>query len=201
MTAVPFVPELRLWIADSISALWEQESREGPPPYWGFPWLGGQALARFVLDRPEVVRDLCVLDLGTGSGLVAIAAARAGARRVLATDIDPRAVEATRANAALNAVEVEARCVDLLVDLLTEAAVDVDVILAGDVAYERPLAERVFPFLRAHVRAGGTALIGDPGRAYFPSDGVERLARYEVPTAADLEGRSVRAAGVFRVRG
>ena len=194
VVVLPFLPELRLHVADSLVALWESEAREGEPPpplpFWSSPWLGGQALARYVLDHPEVVRGRRVLDIGTGSGLVAIAAARAGALQVLATDIDARAIEATRLNAATNGVTIEVEQHDVL-----DSSSDADVILAGDVFYERALAERVLPFLRRHP----LALAGDPGRVYFPREGVTLLARYDVPTTVEIEGREVRAAGVYRV--
>jgi len=192
----PLLPELSLHIAVGLEALWQElaEGPQTPPPYWGCPWIGGQALARYLLDHVDVVRGKRVLDLGTGSGVVAIAAARAGAAHVLATDIDRRALAAARSNAALNGVELELAEADVLDETRGE-----DVILAGDLCYERPLAERVRAFLSAHA-SSATVLIGDPGRAYFVASSLEPLARYEVLDTRDVEGRDSRNAGVFRVR-
>jgi predicted nicotinamide N-methyase len=190
----PLLPELRLRLADAIGELWERSAADAPP-YWAFPWIGGQAVARYLLDHPALVRGLRVLDVGTGSGVVAIAAALSGAAHVRASDIDPRAITAARANAALNAVAIDVIERDLLDDDVKE-----DLIVAGDVCYERPLAERVFRFARHHARSGRTVLIGDPGRAYFDPAELELLARYDVETTADLEGRTVRTAGVFRLQ-
>jgi predicted nicotinamide N-methyase len=184
----PLVPEVTLSIADAITPLWEANASE-PLPYFAVPWLGGQALARYVLDHPEIVANQRVLDIGTGSGLVAIAAARAGGR-VRAVDVDPRAIAAARANAALNDVTLALEEIDLL-----DTSVDEDVILIGDLFYERALAARALSFWERHPRA----LVGDPGRAYFPVDRCERLATYQVEASADVEGRRIRAAGVYRM--
>jgi predicted nicotinamide N-methyase len=191
----PLLPELSLHIADAMMPLWQETAREpgAPPPYWGCPWVGGQALARYLLDHHDLIRGRTVLDVGTGSGVVAIAAARAGASSVIATDIDPRAVIAARRNAALNHAAIEVIDRDVLDDTRDEA-----IVLAGDLCYESPLAERVFRFLRAHA-ARCLVLVGDPGRAYFASDGLELLARYDVAATRDVEGRDSRTAGVFRV--
>lgn len=189
--AAPFVPEIRLDVGDAIVAMWEAAATK-PPPYFAFPWVGGQAVARYLLDHPELVAGRDVLDVGTGSGLCAIAAALAGARTVVATDIDPRAVDAARANAALNGVAIEVLERDVL-----DEAVQQDVIVVGDLCYERALAARVLAFVR---RQRGTVLAGDPGRAYFDAAGLDRVARYEVETTEELEGRATRAAGVYRAR-
>jgi predicted nicotinamide N-methyase len=188
--AAPFVPEIRLELGDAIVAMW-QESAAKAPPYFAFPWVGGQAIARYVLDHPETVRNQRVLDVGTGSGLIAIAAARAGARSVAASDIDPRAIAAARANATLNDVELEVIERDVL-----DEHVDHDVILLGDVFYEQPLASRALAFIR---RQHATVLVGDPGRAYFDPSGLELVAQYDVETSADLEGRTHRSVGVYRL--
>jgi len=195
IAATELLPELSLHVAEAIVPLWEERPAT-PPPYWGFPWIGGQALARHLLDHPALVAGKRVLDLGTGSGLVAIAAARAGAASVRASDIDPRAIIAARRNAALNGVHLELVAHDLLDETCTD-----DVILAGDLCYEQPLAARVLRFLRLHAARGVVVLIGDPGRAYFELDGLEPLARYDVQTTQELEGRNERAAGVFRLIG
>lgn len=189
-----FLPELRLLVSDSLYAIWEESARAGEPPpplpYWSVPWIGGQALARHLLDHPELVRGKRVLDVGVGSGLVAIAAALSGAASVHATDIDARALEVARDNAALNGVQLELERRDVLDDTL-----DTDVVLVGDLFYERPLAERVLPFLQRH----RVALVGDPGRTYFPRALFTELGRYDVPTTTEVEGRVVRATAVYQL--
>jgi predicted nicotinamide N-methyase len=177
----PLVPEIALHLADDIEALWRVVGEDGPPPYWAFGWLGGQALARYVLDHPAEVAGLRVLDLATGSGLVAIAAARAGAAAVAAADIDPLSAAAVRLNAALSDVTVEV----LLTDLLAGDPPDVDVVLAGDVCYDRDMTPRVLAWLG---RCTGRVLLGDPGRAYLPQTGFVEVASYDVPTTRALEG-------------
>ena len=189
-----FLPELRLFLADSLYEVWESGARAGEPPpplpYWSVPWIGGQALARHLLDHPGLVRGKHVLDVGVGSGLVAIAAAVAGAASVRATDLDPRALEVARENAAHNGVLVTLERRDVLDETL-----DADVVLVGDLFYERALAERVLPFLRRH----RVALVGDPGRTYFPREHFTELARYDVPTTTEVEGHTVRASAVYRL--
>ena len=186
---VPFVPEVLLHQADDMHGLWEEVGSPAPP-YWAFAWLGGQALARYVLDHPETVRGKAVLDLATGSGLVAIAAVLAGARSVLAVDIDPLAGEAVAANADANDVLVGFE----LVDLLDLPAPEVDVVLAGDVLYEQQMAGRVMAWLRSF---DGLVLLGDPGRDYLPRTGLRELAAYDVPTTRELEGATVKRTGVL----
>ncbi len=192
--ALSFLPELRLSLADSLYEVWESQARAGEPPpplpYWSVPWIGGQALARHLLDHPELVRGQRVLDVGVGSGLVAIAAALAGAATVHATDIDPRALEVARDNAALNGVHLTLERRDVLDDTL-----DADVVLVGDLFYERPLAERVLPFLQRH----RVALVGDPRRTYFPRERFTELARYDVPTTTEVEGHALRPTWVYRL--
>lgn len=203
ITSTALLPELRLHLATEITPLWHASesylAQQGvPPPFWAFAWAGGQALARWVLDHPDLVAGRRVLDFACGSGLVAIAAARAGARFVRATDLDPFAVVATRRNAALNEVEVTADATDVL----EGDEIDADLILAGDVCYEQPMATRVTPWLRARAKAGKTVLVGDPGRAYLMAQGdLEPLGRYEVPVSSDVEGTSLTHATVFRLRG
>jgi predicted nicotinamide N-methyase len=195
-----FVPEVRLHQADEPIGLWELTEGEfrsaQPPPFWAFAWAGGQALARYLLDRPELVAGRSVLDLATGSGLVALAAARAGAEPVTANDIDPLSLAATEANAAANAVTV--RCVEG--DLL---ATDdrYGVILAGDVFYSREMAGRVLPYLRRAAGRGSLVLVGDPGRAYLPAEGLIRQASYDVPVAEALESTAIRHTTVWQVAG
>ena len=197
LAPVPFVPEIQLRQAAEPIALWEATEASGaeqPPPFWAFAWAGGQALARHVLDEPELVAGRDVLDLATGSGLVAVAAARAGARSVTANDIDPLSLAAAEANASANGVKVA------LVegDLLEEGYADAGVILAGDVFYSREMAARVLPFLRAAAGRGALVLVGDPGRAYLPTGGMVRRATYEVPVVEALESVPMRRTSVWQ---
>jgi predicted nicotinamide N-methyase len=196
---VPLVPELELHLGGLSMPLWEAAALTDqrpavPPPYWAWPWAGGQALARYVLDTPEVVRDRRVLDVGAGGGIVAIAAARAGARAVIANDIEPFAIEASRLNAALNEVDLELDEANLI---YTDDGWDV--VLAGDVWYDADLAERMAPWLHALAARGATVLTGDLGRAYLPADGLKELARYVVPTLVDLEDVESKEARVLAV--
>ena len=184
--------------AEEPIELWERTEAAGaeqPPPFWAFAWAGGQALARHVLDDPELVAGREVLDLATGSGLVAVAAARAGARSVTANDIDPLSLAATEANAEANGVRVE------LVegDLLDEGYATSGVILAGDVFYSREMAGRVLPFLRRAAGRGALVLVGDPGRAYLPAEGMVRRAAYDVPVLEALESVPIRRTSVWQV--
>jgi predicted nicotinamide N-methyase len=201
---VPLVPEVRLRQAADVFALWERVGTElcrpAPDlPFWAFPWAGGQGVARYVLDHPGLVAGRRVLDVGTGSGLVAIAAALAGARTVTATDVDPFALAAARRNAQLNGVTVTVRAADLLSGAAeAEGAVgEADVVLAGDLFYERRLAERVVPFLDRGRAAGAHVLAGDPDRPYLPRDRFVLLARYRVPVAAGLEATGTKLTAVW----
>jgi predicted nicotinamide N-methyase len=201
IATAPLVPELRLHLADSAVPLWEATEetlgRIGlPPPYWAFAWPGGQALARYLLDHPATVAGKTVLDFGAGCGIGALAAARAGAARVTAADIDDFAVAALRLNAALNGLTIEITTDDALAR--PPAA---DLLLLGDMCYERPLAERATAWAREAARAGVTVLLADPGRAYRPTDDLAELARYDVPTTLDLEDRTMRETVVWRVIG
>ena len=184
---VPLAPEIVVYQATELTPLWRATASElhawDDSPYWAFPWAGGQALARHVLDHPALVRGRRVLDFATGSGLVAIAAARAGAARVVAADLDPFCAAAVRLNAALNAVAVEFRSGDAIGDPLD----GFDLLLAGDVFYERPLAERSLAWMRALARRGVRVLAGDPGRNYSPRDGLAEIATYDVPTSPEVE--------------
>jgi predicted nicotinamide N-methyase len=197
LAPVPFVPELVLYQADEPITLWERtEADRGtqPPPFWAFAWAGGQALARYVLDSPELVRARDVLDLATGSGLVAIAAARAGARSVTANDIDPLALAAASANAAANGVRLRLVEGDLL-----QTDDRYGVVLAGDVCYSRDMSAQVLAFLHRAAIRGSVVLIGDPGRAYLPTAGLTAATSYEVPVAESLESVPVRHTTVWRV--
>jgi predicted nicotinamide N-methyase len=196
------VPEIRLHLATEITPIWqateENLARTGvPPPFWAFAWAGGQALARYILDHPDVVAGRSVLDFGSGSGLVAIAAARAGADRVLAAEIDNFAASAIAENAALNAAEVAITTIDMLdrTDLPWE------VVTAGDVCYEQPMAGRVTAWLRGLAGDRRLVLLGDPGRAYLPVDGLRERARYMVPTSRELEDRETRETIVWEMIG
>lgn len=198
---VPLVPELSLRQAAEVTALWraaeaELEGREATP-YWAFPWAGGQALARYVLDRPELVRGKRVFDLATGSGLVALAAARAGAAAVVACDVDPLAAAAVRLNAELNGLEIAFRAGDPLSAPLP----GFDVVLAGDVFYERRLAAASAAWLAARAAEGALALVGDPGRTYSVAAGLLERAAYEVPTSLAIEGGSRLRTRVLEVLG
>ena len=200
ITASPLVPEIRLHLATEITPIWQATeevlARSAlPPPFWAFAWAGGQALARYLLDHPEVVAGRSVLDFGAGSGLVAIAAARAGAACVLAAEIDHFAAAAIAANAALNGVTIAVTTANGL----DTADPGCEVVTAGDVCYERPMAERVTAWLRDLARRGGLVLLGDPGRAYLPSHGLHERARYLVPTSRELEDRESRDGVVWEV--
>jgi predicted nicotinamide N-methyase len=194
----PHTPELKLHLASEIEPVWRMTEAELdeiglPPPFWAFAWAGGQALARYLLDHPAEVAGRRVLDFAAGGGIVGVAAMLAGAGSVLASDIDPFAAAATELNAKANGVRVAFASEDLL----ARPAPDVEVIVAGDVWYEKPLAERVTPWLRdAHAR-GVRVLIGDPGRSYFPKAGLTRLADYSVATTRELEDREVKRTGVW----
>ena len=196
---VPLCPELRLHTATALTPLWhataDELARWDASPFWAFPWAGGQALARHLLDHPELARGRAAFDFASGSGLVAIAAARAGAARVVACDHDPFAAAAIRLNAALAGVAVAVREVDALDDPLD----GYDLVLAGDVFYERALAERSLRWFRELDRRGARVLCGDPGRNYSPSSGLRALAEYDVPTSLEIEERTVLRARVLEV--
>ncbi len=174
LAPAPAVPEIRLYRAHPASGLSRLDKGDAAAPYWAYGWAGGTVLARHVLDHPETVAGRRVLDLGCGSGLVAIAAARAGARHVTATDLDPHALAATQINAEANDVTVEVAS-----DVATSP--DVDIVLAGDVFYTDDVAARSLAFLDACAAAGIHVLVGDPGRTFLPFDRLERIAEYAVP--------------------
>jgi predicted nicotinamide N-methyase len=192
------VEGIRLHLAGDVAPVWRATEEalgimHAPIPFWAFAWAGGLALARFVQEHPNEVAGLRVLDLATGSGLVAIAAARAGASTVTGADIDPFAEAAVALNARLNGV----RIAFMGRDLLDDEPPDLDVVLAADTWYEGPLALRVMPWLRAAARRGSRVLVGDPGRRYLPPSGLVTLATYEVETTTRLEDRDVLRARVF----
>jgi predicted nicotinamide N-methyase len=194
----PHCPEIVLHLADEVTPIWRMtEEALGelglPPPFWAFAWAGGQGIARYLLDHPNEAMGRSVVDFATGSGLVAIAAMKAGASSVLASDIDGFCAEAVALNTAANGVEVAFTGVDLL-DAPAPVA---DLILAGDICYEKPLAERVEAWLRAAHATGARVLIGDPGRSYFPKSGLVQLAEYRVPTSRDLEDQEIKRTGVW----
>ena len=197
---VPLAPELVLCQAGELHVLWHAAEGEPPrwqdSPYWAFPWAGGQALARYVLDHPELVRGRRVADFATGSGLVAIAAARAGAADVLALDHDPFAEAAVALNAERNGVTVRFRAGDPLGEDLP----GVDVVLAGDIFYERLLAERAGRWFAALAARGVLVLAGDACRTYAPREDVTELAWYDVPTTTVIEAEPIRLARVLEIR-
>ncbi|WP_066685683.1 methyltransferase [Caulobacter sp. CCH9-E1] len=198
LQAPPHTPELSLHLADEVTPIWKltEEALEEiglPPPFWAFAWAGGQALARYVLDHPEIVAGKRVIDFATGSGIVAVAAMKAGAARVLATDIDVFCEAAVGLNADANGVEIGFTDQNLL-DAPPPPA---DVLLAGDICYERPMAEAVMAWLGQGRATGARVLIGDPGRTYFPKDGLEKLAEYQVPTTRELEDLAVKRTSVW----
>ncbi len=202
MTPVPGVPGLRLHLASEVLPLWHAVQQElgdpdAPLPYWAFAWAGGLALACYLAEHPEAVAGRRVFDLATGSGLVAIAAARAGAAEVTGSDIDPFSAAAVDVNARANGVRVDF----VGRDVLDEEPPDVDVLLAGDTWYEGPLAGRVLPWLRRVAASGIEVLVGDPGRRYLPADALERIATYPVRTTTELEDLALKQGFVYRLRG
>ncbi len=196
----PLVPELLLYTAGELTPLWQAtaallEEHQLEAPFWAFPWAGGQALARYLLDQPHLVEGKRVVDFATGSGLVAIAAARAGARTVLAADIDPFAGAAVALNAATNDATVTFTDAELVGQPLT----DTDVVLAGDIFYEGPLAEACMAWFAKLAKTGVTVLVGDPGRIYSPRRHVDTCATYAVPTSLELEDKALLHTKVQRV--
>jgi predicted nicotinamide N-methyase len=194
------VPEVQLQLAHEAVPLWQKTEEELgemglPPPFWAFAWAGGQALARHVLDHPEIVEGKRVTDLASGSGLVGIAAMKAGAASVVAADIDGFSVEAIRINAAANGIAIEATSRNLL----EQPALDCDVILVGDLFYEKDLAGQVFAWLEEAEGRGIVTLIGDPGRSYLPRDQLTKLGEYQVQVTRDLEDAEVKLTSVWRL--
>ncbi len=197
---VPLVPEIVLHQATELTPLWRATAAElhawDDSPFWAFPWAGGQALARLLLDRPELVRGRAVLDFATGSGLVAIAALKAGARSVVAYDVDPFCEGAVLLNAERNGVTVPFRARSPL----GEPAEGIDVVLAGDVFYERALAEGSLRWFRDLAARGVRVLAGDAWRTYAPEDGFEELCIHDVPTSLEIEGGPFRTGRVIELR-
>ena len=203
LTPAPHVPEIVLHVADEAVPIWQKTEEELdalglPPPYWAFAWAGGQALARYLLDHRHEVAGQRVLDLAAGSGLVAIAAAMAGAAPVIAADIDEFTESAVSLNAQANGVYIEI----IVQDLLDRPAPEVpryDVILVGDLFYERDTARRALAFLDRNAAAGSRVLIGDPGRTYLPKERLTRLAEYSVPVTRELEDMEIKRTSVWEL--
>ncbi len=201
LAQVPHAPEISLYVAEKSVPIWQKTEEELnemglPPPYWAFAWAGGQALARYVLDHPASVAGKRVLDLGAGSGLVGIAAARAGASPVTAADIDAFSEAAIALNAEANGAYVDVLVLDLL-DHPAPQAARYDVILVGDLFYERDTAARALAFLERHAALGTHVLIGDPGRAYLPKERLMKLAEYSVPVTRELEDLDIKRTTVW----
>jgi predicted nicotinamide N-methyase len=199
---VPHAPGISLWLADEITPLWRLTEEELgdlglPPPFWAFAWAGGQGLARWLLDNPHEVAGKRVLDFAAGSGLVGVAAMKARAASALCADIDPFCAAAVALNGAANGVALDFTDADLL----DAPPPDVDVICAGDVFYERPMAERVLAWLTEASGRGVRVLVGDPLRTYFPKSGLDLLAEYEVPTTRELEDSAVKRTRVWTLAG
>jgi predicted nicotinamide N-methyase len=195
VAAVPFVPEISLRTAAEPFGLWGRTERDAPP-FWAFPWAGGQGLARYVLDHRETVAGRRVLDVASGSGLVAIAAARAGARAVLATDIDEHALAVIALNAAVNGAR---QVTPHRLDLAAAAHGDAEVILAADVFYQRDLAAVALAFLKAARQAGATVLVADPARAFVPRAELTPVTTYEIPVLQVLEDTQVKTVTIYRL--
>lgn len=200
LTTAPLLPEITLHLATEVTPLWmatEETLAEKnlPPPYWAFAWPGGQAVARLLLDRPDLVAGKSVLDFAAGTGIVGIAAMKAGAARVQACEIDRFALAAIRLNAEANGVEVK----PVSVDLIGRDLPGIDIVLAGDVCYEKPMADKVTAWLRRIAATGTLVLLGDPGRAYVPTSGLEKIATYTVPTSLELEDRETRETVIWRL--
>lgn len=202
LVAPSLVPELRLHMATEVVPLWRMtqdmlDDMDLPPPYWAFAWPGGQALARYLLDTPIEVRGKRVLAFAAGGGVDALAAAKAGAARVEANEIDALAATVLRLNAAANGLEIDV----LAEDIMGQVADRWDVVIAGDVFYEKPMADRAEAWFTALAARGVTILFADPGRAYLPKRGIEDLVDYDVPTSLELEDKPVRRTTVYRFRG
>lgn len=197
LMAVPLVPEINLYLAHEAIPIWQKTEEQLvevglPPPYWAFAWAGGQALARYVLDHPEIVSGKTVLDLASGSGLVAIAASKAGAKSVLAADIDAFSISAIAANAAANGVHIKTTKENLLL----APPQPFDAILVGDLFYERSVATACFDYLQ---KSDAKVLIGDPGRSYLPTDKLLKITEYAVPVSRDLEDAEIKRTAIWAI--
>ena len=202
LEAPAMVPEFKLWLASEYVPIWQAteawlEEQNVDPPYWAFCWPGGQAIARYLLDNPILVEGQRVIDFAAGSGVSSLAAARAGAASVLTNDIDALSLVAARLNARANDLALDVSMDDWLAG--PEGAPDADIVIAGDVCYERDMSTRALAWLRGHARRGRLVLLGDPGRNYFSAQGLEERARYEIPTSLQLENRGMRETVVWRV--
>ena len=199
--APPLVPEIQLHLAEESLPIWRKTEEElgemnVPPPYWAFAWAGGQALARHLLDQPDLVAGVDVLDLGAGSGLTSIAAMKAGARSVVAADVDVVALVASALNAEANGCTIGTTAKDLLAG---PPDARFSVVLVGDLFYERELADRVLAFISEAARNGARVLIGDPGRSYFPRDRFRKRAEYRVPVTRELEDAEIKHTAVWEL--
>jgi predicted nicotinamide N-methyase len=200
LLAPPLVPEIRLHLAEESLPIWQKTEEElgeinAPPPYWAFAWAGGQALARYVLDNPAIVAGKSVLDLAAGCGLAGIAAAKAGAARVTGNDIDAFAGAAMRINAAQNAVSLTVS----LDDMLGGPPCTADIVLVGDLFYEKPLAERTLAWISSCQTGGSLIIAGDPQRTYFPIHRFEQIVDYRVPVSRELEDMEIKHTVVWRL--
>ncbi|TAJ90428.1 methyltransferase [Reyranella sp.] len=202
LEAPAMVPEFKLWLASEYVPIWQAteawlEEQNVDPPYWAFCWPGGQAVARYLLDNPALVAGKRVIDFAAGSGVSSMAAAKAGAATVIANDIDELSLIATRLNAEANGLAVDTSSADWLAG--ADGDPEADVVIAGDVCYEREMSVRALGWLRSHAARGRLVLLGDPGRNYFSAQGLEECARYEIPTSLQLENRGMRETVLWRV--
>jgi predicted nicotinamide N-methyase len=202
LEAPAMVPEFKLWLASEYVPIWQAteawlEEQNIDPPYWAFCWPGGQAVARYLLDNPALVAGKRVIDFAAGSGVSSMAAAKAGAATVIANDIDELSLIATRLNAEANGLVVDTSSADWLAG--ADGDPEADVVIAGDVCYEREMSVRALGWLRSHAARGRLVLLGDPGRNYFSAQGLEECARYEIPTSLQLENRGMRETVLWRV--
>lgn len=198
---VPHVPEIQLHLADEAMSLWQKTEDELgdlglPPPFWAFAWAGGQALARYILDQTAEFQGKTVMDFACGSGLVGIAAMKAGGTHCTAIDVDPFAIAATNLNAQLNEVTLKVA----QADITDRDPPEVDVLFCGDVFYDQDMATKVLKFLDRSLAKGTRVLVGDPGRSYLPKNRLEHLATYEVPIVGNLEDLEVKRSSVFELK-
>jgi predicted nicotinamide N-methyase len=198
LTAPDLMPTIRLYLATEITPIWQATeaflAETGiAPPYWAFAWPGSIALARHMIDHPDLVRGKRVIDFAAGSGLAGIAAMQAGAASVTAIEIDPIAGAAIALNARENRVDLTIEIGDA-----TATMPAADLILCGDICYEAPMTRHIWPWLRA-CAATAEVWIADPGRAYVPGEGLTAFARYAIATTAELESRTLRETILYRV--